>query len=141
MTAEEAMLKFRDLIIAEDIPQWLELFTEDAVFEYPFAPPGMPAEVVGKAALSENFKDFPSRLKFFEFTDVELHPTLDPDGLVIEFACRGQAVTTGKPYNQRYIGVVQMREGKIARYRDYWNPLVAIEAFRQSEENESKENK
>jgi ketosteroid isomerase-like protein len=129
MTPQEAMLKFQELILAEDIPQWMELWTDDAVFEYPFAPPGSPTELVGKQALYENFKDFPRRLKFFEFTEVQMHPTKDPDILIIEFAGRGEAVVTGKPYHQRYISVVQMRGGKIAHYKDYWNPLVVLEAF------------
>lgn len=119
MTAAEAMLKFQALILAEDIQQWMELWTDDAVFEYSFAPPGFPTALVGKQALYKNFKDFPSKLKFFEFTDVQMYPALDPDTLIVEFAGRGEAVSIGKPYNQRYISVVQMRGGKIARYRDY----------------------
>ena len=128
LTAQAAMGKFMDLILREDIPQWMELWNEDAVFEYPFAPPGFPQEVSGKQGIFENFKDFPNRIKFFEFTNVQMHPTLDPDTLIVEFAGRGQIVATGKPYNQRYISVVQMAGGKILRYRDYWNPLVILEA-------------
>ncbi len=133
MTAKEAMTKFADLILQGDIPQWIELFHEDAVFEYPYAPPGYPQEIRGKAAMFERFKDFPKTFQFFEFTDVQMHQTLNPDVLIVEFSCRGQILTTGKPYNQRYISVVQMRDGKIAHYRDYWNPLIVLEAFKESE--------
>lgn len=129
LTASEAMTKFMDLMVRGDIPGWMDLWHEEAIFEYPFAPPGFPQSVSGKKAIFENFKDFPKMLKFFEFTDVRRHPTLDPDTLIIEFACRGQTVATGRPYNQRYIGVVEMRGGKIFRYRDYWNPLVILEAL------------
>lgn len=129
LSAQAAMMKFLDLMVQEDIPHWMELWHEEAVFEYPFAPDGFPQQVSGKQAIFDNFKDFPNTIKFFEFTDVQMHPTLNPDTLIIEFACRGRAVTTGKPYNQRYISVVQMADGKIARYRDYWNPLVILEAF------------
>jgi len=134
MTATEAMTKFLDLMVQEDIPGWMELWHEEAVFEYPFAPPGFPQSVSGRQAIFENFKDFPKMLKFSEFTGVRMHPMLDPDMLIVEFACRGRAVATGKPYDQRYIGVVEMRGGKIFRYRDYWNPLVFLEAFREDKE-------
>jgi len=129
LTAQAAMTKFLDLMLQEDIPQWMELWHDEAVFEYPFAPPGLPQVVSGKQAIFENFKDFPDKIKLFKFTDVRMHPMRDPDTLVVEFACRGRAVATGKPYNQRYIAVVQMTGGKISRYRDYWNPLVFLEAF------------
>ena len=129
LTAQAAMTKFLDLMVQEDIPRWMELWAEDAVFEYPFAPPGFPQQVTGKQAIFENFKDFPKTIKFFEFTDVQMHPTLDPDTLIVEFACRGQAFATGRAYDQRYISVVQMTGGKISRYRDYWNPLILLKAF------------
>ena len=134
MTAEEAMTQFLDLILKEDIPQWMELWTEDAVFEYPFAPPGFPQALRGKDALFAHFRDFPSVITFTEFAGVELHPTLASDTLIVEFAGQGRVVATGKAYNQRYISVVQMRDGKIAHYKDYWNPLVVLEAFSTGEQ-------
>ncbi len=133
MTAQDAMTKFTELILQEDIPQWIELFHEDAVFEYPYAPPGFPQRYVGKQAMFEQFKDFPKMFRFHEFADVQMHQTLDPDLLVVEFLGRGEVLTTGKPYNQRYISVVQMKDGKIFHYRDYWNPLVVLEAMKETE--------
>jgi ketosteroid isomerase-like protein len=38
-------------------------------------------------------------------------------------------VATGAPYNQLYISVVTLRDGRIAHYRDYWNPLVVLTAL------------
>lgn len=128
MTAQEAMTQFLELVVQADIPRWLALWSDDAVFEYPFAPPGYPSEVRGKEAISNHFKDFPDFIRFFEFTEVQMHPMLDPEMLITEFACRGEIVATGKPYHQKYIGVLEMTGGKISRYRDYWNPLVFLDA-------------
>ncbi len=129
MTAQDAMTQFFDLILKGDIPQWIDLFTENAVFEYPFAPRGYPAQLQGRAAMLEHFRDFPQTITFTAFTEVEMHQTLDPDTLIVEFAGRGQVPATSKSYNQRYISVVRMRGGKIAHYKDYWNPLVVLEVF------------
>jgi ketosteroid isomerase-like protein len=43
-------------------------------------------------------------------------------------------VATGKPYNQRYISVIETREGRIVKYRDYWNPLILLRAMNAQEE-------
>lgn len=126
---KETMTRFLDLMLAGDIPHWMELWHEDAVFEYPFAPPGYPQEVSGKRALYEHFKNFPETVEFIEFTDLQMHLTRDPEILIVEFACLGRMVATGREYRQKYISVMQMSGGKILRYRDYWNPLVALEAF------------
>ena len=68
------------------------------------------------------------------YTDVEMHQTLDPDTLIVEFAGRGRTAASGKSYEQRYISVVRMRDGKIAHYKDYWNPLAVLAAFGNSGE-------
>lgn len=49
--------------------------------------------------------------------------------VVFEFSCTGQGVHTGAPYNQDYISVATLQEGRITRYRDYWNPLVVLTAL------------
>jgi ketosteroid isomerase-like protein len=46
--------------------------------------------------------------------------------VIIEFRSQGSGQKTRRPYNQRYINVIRIRDGKIVAYRDYWNPLVAL---------------
>ncbi|MCM2422638.1 hypothetical protein [Streptomyces sp. RKAG293] len=41
----------------------------------------------------------------------------------------------GRPYNQKYISVVETPDGKISRYVDFWNPQVAAESMRGSEDD------
>ena len=55
------------------------------------------------------------------------------DTVVIEFTCEGRGVKTGVAYDQAYISVVTLRDGRIARYKDYWNPLVVLAALGGSE--------
>ncbi len=129
MTARETMTQFLDLMVQGDVAAWLALWSDDAVFEYPFAPPGYPSEVRGIEAITRHFQNFPEFIRFFEFSDVTMHAQMDPERLITEFACRGEMVATGKPYYQKYIGVLHMTGGKISHYRDYWNPLVVLGAF------------
>jgi len=129
MTAREAMTQFLELMVQGDVARWLSLWSDDAVFEYPFAPPGYPPEVRGIEAITKHFQSFPEFVRFFEFVDVQMHAQPDPEMLITEFACRGEMVADGRPYNQRYIGVLHMTGGKISHYRDYWNPLVVLDAF------------
>ncbi|MDP4099151.1 nuclear transport factor 2 family protein, partial [Paenibacillus sp. P96] len=57
------------------------------------------------------------------------HLTVDPELVIAEFKSVGKHKETGKPYNQTYISVVETKDGKITRYRDFWNPLVAAESI------------
>jgi hypothetical protein len=40
----------------------------------------------------------------------------------------GNSPTNGKTLYQDYISVIAIRDGHIVHYRDYWNPLVVLEA-------------
>jgi len=54
---------------------------------------------------------------------------LDPSKLVIELAINGHLLANGATYNQRYVTFFEFELGKIKHYREYWNPVVSIEAY------------
>lgn len=107
---------------------FVDMFAEDGAMEFPFAPDGIGETLVGKPALSAHFKSIGGMLSISAIKDVEVHRA-DSDTVVVEFACEGVVVPTGKPYPQRYVSVIKLKDGKIVRYRDYWNPLVLNTAF------------
>lgn len=116
-----------DALTRLDTRPWPEMFAEDGVQEFPFAPQGSPAVVTGRAAIAEYLSDYPDTFHLTRIVDPTWHH--DGDHAVLEFAVEGTAVPTGRPYNQRYIGVIEHRDGRITRYVDYWNPLVVQEAL------------
>ncbi|GGH49527.1 nuclear transport factor 2 family protein [Frigidibacter albus] len=109
---------------AEDM---MGMFAADIVFEFPFAPEGMPARLEGRAALAGHLAKLGPLIDFGEMTLGAVHPA--GETVVIEFTCTGRGTQTGTPYDQTYISVVTMRDGRIACYRDYWNPLVVLSAL------------
>ena len=51
-----------------------------------------------------------------------------PEVVLLEFyAKNGVGVKTGLTYDQKYINVIRVRDGKIVQYRDYRNPSVGLE--------------
>jgi ketosteroid isomerase-like protein len=108
-------------------PEVLDLFTEDVVFEFPYAPDGLPRRLDGIRALAEHLARLGPMLKIGGFALQAVH--LAHETVVFEFSCEGKGVATGLPYHQDYVSVVTLREGRIARYRDYWNPLIALHAL------------
>ena len=60
-----------------DVQAWLDLCTDDVVFEFPFAPPGRPSRVEGKQALGEYLAAIPSRVEFDQLSNLETHQTED----------------------------------------------------------------
>lgn len=108
-------------------PEIADLFAEDVVFEFPYAPEGLPRRLDGLRALGDHLARLGPMLELGAFTLHAVHPAAET--VILEFSCRGRGVATGAAYDQDYISVVTLREGRIARYRDYWNPLVALSAL------------
>lgn len=105
----------------------LGLFAEDVVFEFPYAPDGLPRRLDGRAALAAHFARLGPLIRFGPMLLGHVHAA--GDTVIIEFSCTGVGVATGAPYDQVYISVVTLRQGRITHYRDYWNPLVVLTAL------------
>ncbi|MFE3202331.1 nuclear transport factor 2 family protein [Embleya sp. NPDC055664] len=131
--AQHAVAEHLRLTAAGDTEEWVKLFAPDAVLEFPYAPDGVPKQVIGRDALLAHMRGFPETFDV-RFVDLVFHDTVDPSLVVAEFRSTGTALPTGKPYEQTCISVVRTDDdARITHYLDYWNPLVAIEALTPSE--------
>ena len=129
MTAPTPVEVFQEALHAlqsGDVQAWLNLCTDDVIFEFPFAPPGRPSRVEGKRALDEYLAAVPSRVEFDQLSDLETHQTVNPDVAIFEMTATGRVKDTDEPYEMSYVVVLTVRDGRIAHYRDYWNPLKAL---------------
>jgi uncharacterized protein len=105
----------------------LDLCADDVVFEFPFAPPGRPTRVEGKAELAAYLKGVSDRIRPDGVSNLEIHETVNPDVAIVEATMTGTIMATGARYEQASVGVLTARDGLIAHYRDYWNPLATAE--------------
>ncbi|OXM85539.1 hypothetical protein CF651_15155 [Paenibacillus rigui] len=128
--SREIFSKFCNSFLKKDMNQFIELFDDDALFEFPFALKGFTQKLEGKAAIYEYIKDFPQKFDISRFSEPTFHFTSNPNIMVIEFGIEeAQVLTTGKPYFQKYISVIETRGNKIVHYKDYWNPVVGLVAL------------
>lgn len=117
-------------LVGKDIPAWAELLAEDAVIEFPYAPSvGTPERLEGKAAILHYMKDVPTRMPGLTFSNLRIHETLNPDVVLAEVHGEATIAATGKHYAQDYVLWLEAKDGKLVRYREYWNPIPALAAF------------
>jgi len=120
---------YQTLLAERRLSEWIELWDDEGSCEFPFAPPGRKRLYRGKGEVYAYMTAYPGRIAIDSVTDSRVHSMLDPEAAVIELAITGRALPSGRPYNQRYVAFLEARGGKVWRYREYWNPLVSIEAF------------
>jgi uncharacterized protein len=124
MSPSEVFRRATDALLAHDMAAFTALYADDAVMEFPFAPPGRPERLDGRAAVEAYLDGYTDMVNIQRIHDVVVHETADPDVIIAEMAASGLVVATGAPYTARYIAVLTISGGLIRHYRDYWNPLL-----------------
>lgn len=115
---------FTDRFIRKDYAAFFNLFTDDVVFEFPYTPEPNPKRLDGKVALQQYVKKLEKMFDITSFTNPVIHVAADAPVFFAQFEGSGKNLVTGRSYEQSYIAVVEVQDGKIAHYKEYWNPLA-----------------
>lgn len=110
------------------VQSFIDLMSDDFVMEFPYARPGMPTRVEGKAAVLAHLVKVGAGVTVDSASNLVVHETADPEVVILEFDGHGRALKTGEPYEQRYISVIRARGGKMIHFKDYWNPIQGLKA-------------
>lgn len=114
--------------LSDTAENFIDLFAEDVLFEFPYAPPEGVQALHGKTELSEYL---PKVGKLISVQSMCLNRVIlsdDKKSAVLEFTCKGVGTETGVRYDQTYVSVIDIKNKLISRYRDYWNPLIVLSA-------------
>lgn len=115
------------LLLDKDIPAWVALWAEDGFMEFPFAPDGWPKRLENREAIATYMRHYPDHIDLHDFPELRIHQTTDPETIVVEMRGVGRLVESNRPFDMTYIAVVTAQDGRFTSYRDYWNPLAALE--------------
>ena len=110
--------------VDQNATDFLGLMGEDGAIEFPFARPDRPKKVSGHSDLAAYLEPLTDRLAIESFTEPVVHWTLNPKVVILEFSIIGHIRSNGQPYNQSYVEIITVKDGKIKNIRDYWNPLL-----------------
>ncbi|GHD78629.1 hypothetical protein GCM10010317_098230 [Streptomyces mirabilis] len=106
-----------------------DVFSEDAVFEMPFLPPGAPQQEAGREAFRAHLQAGAGLLEFDSVNKVRIHETSDPEVVVAEYRLHGRVLATGKQFAFDIVMIARIRGGLIIWSRTYSNPLDGAIAF------------
>ncbi|MGL4238802.1 nuclear transport factor 2 family protein [Tabrizicola sp.] len=116
-------------LMVADTRAWSHLLTEDVILDFPYAPSiGWPGRLVGREAVYQHIADALPMMPDLKFSNVRKFPTTDPNLLWAEVHGSGNVPQTGKKYEQDYVVKLIMKDGKVAQYSEYWNP-IAMKAY------------
>jgi ketosteroid isomerase-like protein len=126
-SATDLVRRIVDLVGALDVHAAVELVTDDLVLEFPFRGDGGPRRLEGDAAKAF-ITDLPKLFARMSFQDVVVHGQLPSGQVVVEYRSDG-LTRAGRSYPNRYVGFFTLRDGRVAVWREYFDPDVVTEAF------------
>ena len=108
---------------------YANVWTEDAVHEYPYAPAPYSKQLEGRDTITTYIANVTQSATNWSFTNFVFSATSDPDTVYVEFEGSALVTATGKKYQQIYVGRITLRGEEIAYYREFWNPAWILDAF------------
>ena len=124
---EQVLLTALAALTRDDVRPWVEMFAPEGIQEFPYAPAGNPTRLVGKPAVAAYLADYTKMVHLHHIGPCTFRHSAD--ATVVEFTAEGHAVPTGNQFTMQYVSIIEHQGGKITRYIDYWNPLVALAAL------------
>jgi ketosteroid isomerase-like protein len=128
--AREVLERLRQAAVGQSADDMRGLYAVDAVHELPFTAAGLPSRLEGRDEIvnwiAAGWKA--SQLKYERYRTLAIHDTGDPETIIVEQEALGTSPSAGA-FALPSIVVLTVRNGQIARLRDYVNILAAAAAM------------
>jgi ketosteroid isomerase-like protein len=132
--AEAVALSYFVLLVRRDMAALAGIWHEDAVQHVPFPPEGLgdfaPTLFDGREAIMDHYRAAFANRRDHVFWIDHVHETREPGIVIVEAHARSILGETGAVYENSYVCVFVIRDGRIAELREYANPLPAMRVFR-----------
>jgi ketosteroid isomerase-like protein len=122
--------RYIDAINGWDFDAKRQMLDPDMVFEMPYAPPGFDNRIEG----AENYLAF-AKAAMDVVGDENLHDlqletfASDPGEVIVFYKSDMVFKTTGAEYRNDYIGRFTVRDGRITRFAEYYDPIRLVVAL------------
>lgn len=127
--SDEAIVRrVLELVSELRVDEALGLVAEDLLLELPFRHDGGPGEMRGEAA-RRFIHAMPKLFSRMNFTSITVHGRARSGTICAEYRSDGRS-QGGEPYRNAYAAFFVVRDGKIAEWREYFDPMVVRTTFK-----------
>ena len=108
---------------------YFDTFAEDALFESRYHFPGWPLTIRGRANLMASLSGYGKTINLHSGDALVVHRTQNSRVVILEYDVHGKILSSGAPYDNRFISVITIENRKIIHWRDYMDSLAAWTAL------------
>ncbi|MEU3838801.1 nuclear transport factor 2 family protein [Streptomyces sp. NPDC028635] len=129
-TPHEVLTCYYQAMLDKSPDDLADLYTIDAVHEFPFSSPGFPPRFEGREAVRAGYRAAwcASPVLVEEVKRVAAYETADPGVIVAEHVVVGKLPTKATTFTVPGLLILEVRDGLITRTRDYMDGLGVANA-------------
>jgi ketosteroid isomerase-like protein len=113
------------LVDGED---YFDLLADDVVFEYVISVPGYPRRLQGRQSIIDLYSGYDDYMSVHSADNLRIYRDPEASVAVLEYEVHGESVQAGRPYNNRFVSIITVKNKKVVAWRDYLDPIAIFEA-------------
>lgn len=111
-----------------DGDDYFDLLADDVLFEYVISVPGYPRRVRRRQNIVDLYSNYDDYMQVDTADNLRVHRDREAATVILEYEVHGRSVQTGRPYDNRFVSIITVEDGKMTLWRDYLDPLVIFDA-------------
>jgi uncharacterized protein len=112
-----------------DGDHYFDTIAEDASFEFRYQFPGWPLTIRGRVNLMTSYSGYGRTIKLHSGDALVVHRSQDSCVVILEYEVHGKILSSGAPYDNRFISVITIENRRVVHWRDYMDSLAAWSAL------------
>jgi uncharacterized protein len=112
-----------------DGEHYFDTLADDVLFEFLYEFPGWPRVTRGRDNLISLYSGYGKNIRIERGDALIVHPCDNGRVVTLEYEVHGEALATGRPYDNRFVSIATIENRKIVRWRDYMDSLSAWTAL------------
>ena len=100
-----------------DGEDYFDLLADDVIFEYVISVPGYPRRVEGRQAIIDLYRDYNDYMTVHTADNLRVYRDPEASVVVLEYEVHGESVETGRPYNNRFVSIIIVKDRKVTHWR------------------------
>jgi ketosteroid isomerase-like protein len=111
-----------------DGEDYFDLLSDDVVFEYVISVPGYPRRVEGRQNVIDLYRGYDDYMTVHTADNLRAYRDTEASVAVLEYEVHGESAQTGRPYNNRFVSIITVKNNKVTQWRDYLDPIAVFDA-------------
>lgn len=114
-----------ELVDGED---YFDLLADDVAFDYVISVPGYPRHVEGRQNIIDLYSGYDDYMHVRSADHLRVYRDPEASVVVLEYEVHGKSVQTGRPYDNRFVSIITVKDRKVTHWRDYLDPIAIFDA-------------